>query len=186
MNGYGRGGWWTACNQLWSATRVRNRVLGVRSDLNRLPFPQNLFDGCLSAHALRNMKTRERFHNISNLVNALKTGGLLLIAEFTTKAYSESQQILLDLFSMKTKLSGGEYSLPTESELISYLEAADLRIESVSELDISINEPIWSFDINARNISQDDRQRYQTLIEKGMKIGIKTSPTIIVCGRKTF
>jgi len=184
MNGYGRGGWWAAVNQLWSATRIEKRVLGVRSDLDRLPFPENFYDGVLSVHALRNMKIQDRSQNISNLVKALKPGGLLLISEFSPEACSEPQQILLELFSMKTRLTGGEYPLPTETELISYIEATGLEIECVSKLDLRINEPIWSFNINAQNISQGDRQRYHTLIEKGMKIGIKTSPTIIVCGRK--
>lgn len=182
MNGYGRTGWWTEFRSLMGHLGLLKKVSGLRSEASRMPFKDDTFPVALSAHAMRNFLDRETIiSTLREMRRITWSGGRAIIAENIPIARNKAQEAHMMMYSLKTRLLGGDKPLYTRSDYGEMFVEAGLEPHYVRTLDMeySATPPIFIPDPDLLTKSEQMREEYEQAVAMIREHGEISTPVFV-------
>jgi len=191
MNGAERPGWWRNFNVCMDELNLRDKVSGVKSDAQHLPFKSSSFTVVAAVHSIRNFPS---YHSMEVALREMKRvaaeGGRVIIAESLPVALTKAQLSHLKMFECKAKYTPGELKYLPEEKVAEMFHKTEFKTIKIRRLDYnwSATPPLFCIDNYLPSLSKTERKKaeeeYNEAVAMIRKWGEASPPALLAEGTK--
>lgn len=191
MDGVERPSWWRNFNTCMNELNLCDRVSGVKSDAERLPFRSSSFTVAAAVHSIRNFRS---YCSVKAALKEMKRvvakGGRVIIVESLPVARTKAQESHLLMFKCKTKYTLGELDYLPEEKVAEMFQKTGFQRINIKRLDYnwSATPPLFCIDNHLTSLPESEREKakeeYNEAASMIRKWGEVSPPALFAEGTK--